>query len=135
VAASRLDVELTETALFDISSSRIAELDALRELGVSVYVDDFGVGFSSISHLRDLPVSGLKLDRSFTSGVEESGSKSHRLSIGLSGLATALGLSAVAEGVETAEQARVLAEQGWPKAQGYYFGRPSPVPETSAIKR
>lgn len=127
VDPTRLHLEVTETALLRISSSITDTMRSLADLGISWWVDDFGTGFSSISHLRDLPVSGLKLDQSFTAGVLLPDSRASQLSRGLAGLATALGLGTVAEGVETEEQARVLAEQGWQLGQGWLYGRATPV--------
>ena len=124
----RLHLEVTETALVHVSDSVAGDMQALADLGVTWWVDDFGTGFSSISHLRDLPIGGLKLDRSFTSGITEDGSRALRLAEGLAALAHGLGLATVAEGVETDEQSRLLAAQGWGLGQGYLFGRPGPLP-------
>jgi PAS domain S-box-containing protein/diguanylate cyclase (GGDEF)-like protein len=130
---SRLSLEVTETALFRITDSVRSSMESLAELGASWWVDDFGTGFSSISHLRDLPIAGLKLDRSFTSGVTFGSSRATRLSRGLAGLAHGLGLATVAEGVETAEQAEVLAGQGWQMGQGWLYGKPVPLPVAAGV--
>lgn len=127
VDPKRLHLEVTETALLKISTAITATMQSLAGLGISWWVDDFGTGFSSISHLRDLPVSGLKLDQSFTMGVLLQDSRAAQLSHGLAGLATALGLRSIAEGVETPEQAAVLAEQGWQLGQGWLFGKAAPL--------
>jgi EAL domain-containing protein (putative c-di-GMP-specific phosphodiesterase class I) len=95
---------------------------------VGVHVDDFGTGFSSISLLREWPVTGLKLDASFVRDLTITDSPSNALAAGLAGLARGLDLMAIAEGVETVEQARIVAAQGWTHGQGYYFGRPGPLP-------
>lgn len=115
--AGRLHAEITETLLLRLTPATRGALLDLSALGVDLYVDDFGTGYSSITHLRDLPVRGLKLDRSFTQRLDDPGVE--RLVEGLLGLARGLGLDTVAEGVETPEQARVLARQGWARAQGY----------------
>jgi len=133
----RLIVEVTETAVLSLGPHTVGGLDALRSLGVGLHVDDFGTGFSSISLLRDLPVTGLKLDASFvadlgdggSSGAADGGRGAGALSAGLAGLVTHLGLTGVAEGIETAAQAEELQEQGWLHGQGYYFGRPAPWPD------
>jgi EAL domain-containing protein (putative c-di-GMP-specific phosphodiesterase class I) len=91
-------------------------------LGVLWWVDDFGTGFSSISHLRDLPIAGLKFDMSFTRELSSVDNHATNLARGLAGLATGIGLATVAEGVETAEQAQVLKDQGWQMGQGALFG-------------
>jgi diguanylate cyclase (GGDEF)-like protein/PAS domain S-box-containing protein len=120
----RLHLEITETSLVHVTDKVQAAMRALSALGVRWYVDDFGTGFSSITHLRDLPVAGLKLDRSFTNGIGSGDVVSERLADGLAGLADGLELDTVAEGVETRTQAEALREQGWVHGQGWLFGRP-----------
>ena len=124
----RIVVEVTETAVLDNLDDVAAELTALRELGIGVHVDDFGTGFSSIALLRDLPISGIKLDMSFTRRLTGDGGTTEVLAEGLARLGQGLGLVGIAEGVETEEQARILAAQGWPRGQGWLFGRPQPEP-------
>jgi diguanylate cyclase (GGDEF)-like protein/PAS domain S-box-containing protein len=125
---SRVIVEVTETAVLTLSAHTIASLIAIRDLGAGLHVDDFGTGFSSISLLRDLPVTGLKLDASFVSGLDGSEDDADTLATGLAGLVNHLGLTGVAEGVETEVQAQALTRQGWQHGQGYLFGRPVPWP-------
>jgi PAS domain S-box-containing protein/diguanylate cyclase (GGDEF)-like protein len=127
VDPSRLHLEVTETALFRVIDATVQEMQAVKAFGLSWWVDDFGTGFSSISHLRDLPIAGLKLDRSFTSDVAVEGSRAARLAEGLAGLAEGLGLSTVAEGVETVEQARALHHLGWMFGQGWHYGKAAPL--------
>ena len=127
VEPARISVEVTETTVLSMLDRVSAELKMLRELGVGVLVDDFGTGFSSIALLRDLPVTGLKLDKSFVANLTQFDSPSNALSSGLAGLAEGLDLMGVAEGVETPEEADLLVEQGWHYGQGYYYGRPAPV--------
>jgi len=124
----RIIVELTETAVMSLLPGTLEELAALRKLGVGLHVDDFGTGFSSIARLRDLPVTGLKLDASFVWGLSEVDDPASALSTGLAGFVNGLHLTGVAEGVETQEQHRVLLRQGWSRAQGYLYARPSPEP-------
>jgi EAL domain-containing protein (putative c-di-GMP-specific phosphodiesterase class I) len=107
-------------------------MEAIAGLGVSWWVDDFGTGFSSISHLRDLPIAGLKLDQSFTRMLTLDDTPATRLALGLVGLAEGLGLQTIAEGVETLQQKEVLSQQGWTYGQGWLFGRPLPSIPTSA---
>ena len=126
VRPDRLHLEVTETSLFHVTASVQETMQSLADLGISWWVDDFGTGFSSISHLRDLPVAGLKLDQTFTAGITSHDSHATRLALGLAGLANGLGLRTVAEGVETAEQAQILAAQGWQWGQGWHFGKPAP---------
>jgi diguanylate cyclase (GGDEF)-like protein len=127
VDPTRLVVEVTETAV--VSQVALAQdtLGALREVGIGVHMDDFGTGYSSISLLRDLPVTGLKLDRRFVSELTAHDSDANVLSAGLAGLALGLGLESIAEGIETEEEAALVAAQGWTHGQGYLFDRPLPL--------
>ena len=125
--ATRLHLEVTETTLLSIDKSVLANMRKLADAGIDWYVDDFGTGYSSISHLRDLPIAGLKLDRSFTGELSAPALSSAQLASALAGLARGLNLDTVAEGVETAEQATLLAAQGWRNGQGWLFGRPAPL--------
>lgn len=128
----RLTVEITETAALDISQRTKAGLRTLRKCGVNVHVDDFGTGFSSIALLRELPVTGLKLDASFVRDLTTRKSAANALAAGLAGLADGLGLTGVAEGIERADQARRLVALGWRYGQGYHFGRPQEIPAVTA---
>jgi EAL domain-containing protein (putative c-di-GMP-specific phosphodiesterase class I) len=124
--ASNLVIELTESVMLGAATEGRRQLTDLDDLGVRLVVDDFGTGFSALSHLRDLPVSGIKVDRSFTSGLGRD-PQCDRIVEALTGLAQGLGVDIVAEGVETEEQRAVLAGIGCEHAQGYLFGRPEPV--------
>lgn len=126
VSLDRLHLEVTETALLDVTPQVRAGMERLAAAGASWYVDDFGTGYSSISHLRDLPIAGLKLDRSFVAGIEAGDDTCINLADGLVGLADGLRLDTVAEGIEVAEQAELLADQGWAHGQGWLYGKPSP---------
>lgn len=130
VAPGRLHLELTETSVLHADARVTAAMEAVAGAGVRWWVDDFGTGYSSISHLRDLPITGMKLDRSFTAGITDSRTRNARLALGLAGLAAGLGLDTIAEGVETPQQAQMLAEQGWQMGQGLLFGAAS---EMSAL--
>jgi diguanylate cyclase (GGDEF)-like protein/PAS domain S-box-containing protein len=125
----RLVVEVTETAVLSAVEAANTDLASLRALGVGVHVDDFGTGFSSISLLRDLPVTGLKLDRSFVNDLTDADSPANALASGLAGLVSGLNLIGIAEGIETEDQAATLLAQGWHLGQGYFFGRPAPMPD------
>ncbi len=127
VDPSRLVFEITETAVMSSRRSLRAELQQLRDCGSGIYLDDFGTGYSSISVLRDLPVSGMKLDRSFVAMLSDRSGSGAALAEGLVGLAKALGIEGVAEGIETPHQADRLRDMGWTHGQGYHFGRPAPL--------
>jgi diguanylate cyclase (GGDEF)-like protein/PAS domain S-box-containing protein len=120
---SALALELTETALMDDAGPPLDTLGALRKLGVRLVIDDFGTGYSSLGRLRRLPLDGLKIDGSFVAGLEP-GSVDTAIVEAVLTMARALDLPAVAERVETSEQAQRLIELGCPRAQGYLLGRP-----------
>lgn len=122
-------LEITETSLLPAAGEISAGMCRLSDLGVHWYVDDFGIGFSSISHIRDLPISGLKLDKSFTAGIGRGDETSLRLAQALAGLAQGLELDTVAEGVDTAGESAALRAQGWRHGQGWHFGRAMPAEE------
>lgn len=126
LAPDNLVIELTESVMLGAATEGRRQLGELDHLGVRLMVDDFGTGFSALSHLRDLPVSGIKVDRSFTAGLGRD-PQCDRIVEALTGLAQGLGVDIVAEGVETEEQRIVLADIGCVHAQGYLFGRPEPV--------
>jgi len=130
---SRLIIEVTETAVMEMLPTTKTSIRALTSRGVGLHLDDFGTGFSSISILRDLPVTGVKLDRRFVQDVSSGEGSANALSRGLAGLVSGLDLAGIAEGVESSLQASILAEQGWGFGQGYYFGRPGPLPERSDV--
>jgi diguanylate cyclase (GGDEF)-like protein/PAS domain S-box-containing protein len=133
VDPKRLVIEVTETAVLSLLDTTHTDLAALRDLGVGVHVDDFGTGFSSISLLRDLPVTGLKLDLTFVRDLTVGESPANALAAGVAGLAQGLHLLGVAEGIETQEQRRTLLAQGWTHGQGYLFGRPQAVPQVDSL--
>ena len=118
-----LCLEITETALVEDADASRAALDGLKDLGVTLAVDDFGTGYSSLIYLRRFPVGVLKIDRSFVVGLGTNAEDTAIVS-GVVGLARALGMLAVAEGVETPEQAVRLAELGCPLGQGYHWSKP-----------
>ncbi|MGH8973575.1 MAG: putative bifunctional diguanylate cyclase/phosphodiesterase [Acidimicrobiia bacterium] len=124
-----LCLEITETALVEDAESNRTALDSLKDLGVTLAVDDFGTGYSSLLYLRRFPVDMLKIDRSFVVGLDTNAEDTAIVS-GVVGLAQALGLQAVAEGVETPEQAARLRGLGCPLAQGYYWSKPLTVRQT-----
>jgi EAL domain-containing protein (putative c-di-GMP-specific phosphodiesterase class I) len=109
------------------------EITNLDDLGVRIVVDDFGTGFSALSYLRDLPISGIKVDRSFTSGLG-SDPQCERIVEALTGLGHGLGVDVIVEGVETEQQREMLANIGAEHAQGYLFGRPSPTFDLSLVQ-
>ncbi|MEV6303641.1 bifunctional diguanylate cyclase/phosphodiesterase [Actinoplanes sp. NPDC051861] len=127
-----LIVEVTETAVFG-GGAAVRTVSGLTALGVEIALDDFGTGHSSLGLLQTLPVSILKVDKSFVENVTMAG-RHAVIATSLIHVAGGLGLIAVAEGVETAEQAAELYRLGYRRAQGYHFGRPAEVPDFLAAK-
>ena len=124
----RLELEVTETALLDDSEATIGILHQLRALGVRVSLDDFGVGYSSLSYLRKFPFDRIKIDRSFVGTLGES-PESVAIVRTIASLGSVLGVETTAEGVETIEQLDFVRECGCTAVQGYYFGKPCPAAE------
>ncbi|WP_297081954.1 bifunctional diguanylate cyclase/phosphodiesterase [uncultured Demequina sp.] len=122
----RLVVELTEASLVAPNTRIRHELTELRNAGVPILLDDFGTGVSPLSYLRDLPVSGVKLDMSFVAGIPEDPAGA-RVSRALGALARELGLATIAEGIETEAQAEFLSHCGWRYGQGWLFGVAQPA--------
>jgi diguanylate cyclase (GGDEF)-like protein len=118
--ADRLCLEVTESAMMRAAGPEARVLNALRALGVRLAIDDFGTGYSSLSYLHELPVDELKIDRSFISRMLV-GNRDAHLVEAIMGMAHALGLDVVAEGVETTEQLELLARLGCQRAQGHLF--------------
>jgi EAL domain-containing protein (putative c-di-GMP-specific phosphodiesterase class I) len=116
-------VELTEGALMEQGDAGIQVLDSLASRGIKISIDDFGTGYSSLSYLKRMPISELKIDRSFVINLAED-PDSRAIASAILGLAHALGMRVVAEGVETAEQLAVLRQLDCDIAQGYFFHRP-----------
>jgi EAL domain-containing protein (putative c-di-GMP-specific phosphodiesterase class I) len=121
-----LVLELTESALIEEFERVSVELHALRRMGVGIAIDDFGTGYSSLSYLNRLPVTELKIDRSFVRDIDRD-PNDRTLIASIIGLGHGQGVRLVAEGVETADQARLLKELSCDVLQGFYFSRPLPL--------
>ena len=131
IAPAQLEIEITESALIESMEDSISKLGQLRESGLMISLDDFGTGYSSLTYLRSLPVGVLKIDKSFIDNIT-----SDKIQLQMVGsiidLAHTLGLTVVAEGVETEDQLTLLKLCGCEHIQGYIFSRP--MPEEEAIK-
>jgi predicted signal transduction protein with EAL and GGDEF domain len=121
--ASALMLEMTETTMLQGEQETLETLLHLKDLGVRVALDDFGTGFSSLSHLRRLPLDSLKIDRSFISNLDED-SESERIVTAVIAMGHGLGLRVVAEGIEREQQLELLGERGCDFAQGYLLSPP-----------
>ncbi|MFF9275501.1 EAL domain-containing protein [Streptomyces griseosporeus] len=132
LAPHTLQLELTESVLMQRTPQIDGLLRALKDLGVSIAVDDFGTGFSSLRYLRDFPIDVLKIDKSF---IDEIPSDPQQVALveGIVHLADTLGLEVIAEGIETPEQERLLADIGCRYGQGFLFARPMTVEQSEAV--
>lgn len=126
LSPSSVILEITESVLIDDIKRAAKILNELNEIGVHIYMDDFGSGYSSMNYLHNLPVNGLKIDRSFVSSLKPR-SGTFEIIKAIIELAQKLKLRVVAEGVETAEQLRCLKELGCRFVQGFYFSPPLKV--------
>ncbi|TPM39090.1 bifunctional diguanylate cyclase/phosphodiesterase [Mesorhizobium sp. B2-3-4] len=126
IKPSRLELEVTETAMMQDRDRAATILKELAGMGISVAVDDFGTGYSNLSYLIDFSFGKLKIDRSFVSRIDTDASSGAVVST-IVGLSRALGVSIIAEGVETETQATLLRAAGCEVVQGYLFGRPAPL--------
>ncbi|HET6510416.1 MAG TPA: EAL domain-containing protein [Baekduia sp.] len=128
VPASAICLEVTETAVLRRPDVARDALLALRRLGIRVALDDFGLGYSSLTHLKALPVDVVKVDRSFVADLV-SCTQDRAVVEAVLTLADRMGLTVIAEGVETTDQDELLREMGCPVVQGYLYGRPAPAAE------
>ena len=121
--AHRLEIELTETALVEDGKHIAATLATLRALGIKIAMDDFGTGYSSLSHLRDFPIDRIKIDRSFVTAANKD---MHAMAVlrAVTQIGRDISIPTLAEGVETADQVRLLRSLGCDAVQGYLVGRP-----------
>lgn len=132
--SQQIELEVTEGFVMDRSERSLSQLRALRELGVTLAIDDFGTGYSSLSYLKGLPMNKLKIDQSFVRGLPIDTSDV-ALTKTIVELGTGLGMSVIAEGVETQEQAEFLVAEGCHNAQGYLYSRPLPADEFESYWR
>ncbi|MCL7713897.1 putative bifunctional diguanylate cyclase/phosphodiesterase [Stenotrophomonas mori] len=121
--ASRLHLELTETAVIGDEMLAATLLEKLHRTGVKVWLDDFGTGFSGLSHLRQVPVDGVKIDKSFVADLQRD-PDDLALTTAIISMAHALGITAVAEGIEQPAQLELLSERGCDLVQGYWLASP-----------
>jgi diguanylate cyclase (GGDEF)-like protein len=132
VNPAQMTIEITESCAMSNPDRAIDVLGQLKALGFRISIDDFGTGFSSLSHLHRLAVDEVKIDRSFTANLSTS-TESGKIVGAILALADSLGISAVVEGVETALQLRILEEMGCKRVQGFYFAMALPRPDIEIL--
>jgi diguanylate cyclase len=132
LAGSALVIEVTETMLMNDTTRALAVLHGLRAQGVRIAIDDYGTGYSSLSRLRDLPINELKLDRSFIMELD-SDPRTAAIVDSTIRLAHSLGMTVVAEGIETAEALAMLTAMSCDVGQGYHLGRPTPAANIASL--
>jgi diguanylate cyclase (GGDEF)-like protein/PAS domain S-box-containing protein len=130
----RLELELTESVFMEISRNHTDALERLREFGLRLAIDDFGTGYSSLEYLGRLPVNRIKIAQNFMSNLT-TGSRNGTIVRTAIGMAHELGLDAIVEGVETAEQLQLVRSWSGYKVQGFYFSKPLPAAEVVAHLR
>jgi EAL domain-containing protein (putative c-di-GMP-specific phosphodiesterase class I) len=129
LAPGRLELEITESLLLRNTDAVLAELQALKRIGVSIVMDDFGTGYSSLSYLWRFPFDKIKIDRSFMEGFDGSYHQVGTVVKAIIALGRELHMRVTVEGVETANQAAFLDTADGDQAQGFFFGRPVPASE------
>ncbi|MDP3761928.1 MAG: EAL domain-containing protein [Ramlibacter sp.] len=132
IPPQKLKLELTESLLADGIEVTVAKMGNLKDMGVTLSLDDFGMGYSSLSYLKRLPLDQLKIDREFVKDILTDANDA-AIARTIVGLAQSLGLGVIAEGVETEEQRAYLAQQGCHEYQGYLFCQPLPIEELEAF--
>ncbi|MEH2531383.1 diguanylate cyclase (GGDEF)-like protein/PAS domain S-box-containing protein [Bradyrhizobium sp. AZCC 1588] len=128
LAPTRLEIEITESVLLHNKEATLALLHQLRALGIRIAMDDFGTGYSSLTYLQSFPFDKIKIDRSFIKNITEN-SSSLNIVRAVAALANGMGMTATAEGVETAEQLHSIASEGCTEMQGFLFSKPLPAAE------
>jgi diguanylate cyclase (GGDEF)-like protein len=133
LAPSRLELEITEAILLDDNEQTLGTLTQLKKLGARISMDDFGTGYSSLGYLRRFPFDKIKIDRSFICDLASEDPASHVLMRAIARVGTSLGITTLAEGIETEEQCEIVRQEGCIEAQGYLFGRPQPSAQIRAL--
>jgi len=132
ITPSKLSFEITETAIIHNAEISRLKIDELRAIGFGICLDDFGTGFSSLSHVRNLPITCIKIDKTFIDGIGQNFKDENLIKAVLS-LTDALEINTISEGVETEEQLRFLVAVGCKNIQGYYFFKPMPIEELQKL--
>jgi len=132
LAASRVELEITEAVMLQDTEATLATLSQLKALGVRISMDDFGTGYSSLSYLRKFPFDKIKIDQSF---IRDLATRPESMAIvrAVAGLGSTLGIATTAEGVETLEQLKAVKQEGCTQVQGFLLGRPKPASAIPAL--
>lgn len=133
VAPHRVEIEVTESIFVRDAVIASRSLERLMDIGCSIALDDFGTGYSSLAYLRDFRFSTIKVDRSFVQGAAQGNAESIAIVRAVVAMAESLQMTTTAEGVEDAEEAKLIRQMGCTKIQGYYFGRPMPTEEAFVL--
>lgn len=133
VDPANICIEVTESVLMAAPGTYLEALLGLKLLGLTIAVDDFGTGYSSLAYLRRFPIDVLKVDKGFVDGLDLTDARGSSILKAVIQLSVALGVTSVAEGVETAEQAQILVESGCHAAQGFFFGRPQSAEDITRL--
>ena len=131
IDTSRFEFEITESMLLTDTVDVVKKLNVLKGMGFRISMDDFGVGFSSLSYLKKFPFDRLKMDRSFVNDLETN-RESQIICKAVASLGTSLGIKTTAEGIENEEQLRIVRDEGYTQVQGYLLGKPMPAEELMA---
>jgi EAL domain-containing protein (putative c-di-GMP-specific phosphodiesterase class I) len=126
IAASRLQLEITESVMLDENETNLKTLQEIRRLGAKISMDDFGTGYSSLGYLRSFPFDKIKVDRGFINDLPE-GRESLAIIRAVAGIGRSLGITTTVEGVETQAQLDAVNAEGFDEAQGYLFSSPMPA--------
>jgi predicted signal transduction protein with EAL and GGDEF domain len=133
VPPHRVEIEVTESIFVRDAVIASRSLEKLLGIGCSIALDDFGTGYSSLAYLRDFRFSTIKIDRTFVQGAAQNNAESIAIVRAVVAMAESLQMTTTAEGVEDADEARLIREMGCTKIQGFYFGRPMPTEEAYAL--
>jgi diguanylate cyclase (GGDEF)-like protein len=135
VAPSRLELEITEEVLLGHNKENLTTLNELRELGIKIVMDDFGIGYSSLNYLRLFPFDKIKIDRSFVKDLSSGNDVSFAIVQAVTRLSRALNVPSTAEGIETNEQLELVRAAGCTEFQGYLFSKPKPAADIAHLLR
>ncbi|MBQ6780547.1 MAG: bifunctional diguanylate cyclase/phosphodiesterase [Treponema sp.] len=133
IRSHNLEIEITEGVLIDNKDETVRLLKQIRDMGIGISLDDFGTGYSSLSYLQILPITTLKIDKSFISNITEKGGVEANITDSIVSMVTKMGLDTIAEGVENQEQLQILSDINCKNVQGFLKGKPMPEDRCSAF--